>query len=136
MLLNQGTDGVGFVRPTWSLSAPFEYRFTDTNPSHYDLFDVRYLILDEGRQPPVQAERVAGRGRHELWETPDPSYVELVDVLPPITADRTNLGLRGANWFRSDLPGRGANPGVAFEGHPAPEPTVTADDLPGRRPAS
>ena len=131
MLLNQGTDGVGFVRPTWSLSAPFEYRFTDTNPSHYDLFDVRYLILDEGRQPPVQAERVAGRGRHVLWETPDPSYVDIVDVLPPITADRTNLGLRGANWFRSDLPGRGANPGVAFEGHPAPEPTVTADDLPG-----
>jgi hypothetical protein len=131
MLLNQGTDGVGFVRPTWSLSAPFEYRFTDTNPSHYDLFDVRYLILDEGRQPPVQAERVAERGRHVLWETPDPSYVDLVDVLPPITADRTNLGLRGANWFRSDLPGRGANPGVAFGGHPAPEPTVTADDLPG-----
>ena len=131
MLLNQGTDGVGFVRPTWSLSAPFEYRFTDTNPSHYDLFDVRYLILDEGRQPPVQAERVAERGRHVLWETPDTSYVDLVDVLPPITADRTNLGLRGANWFRSDLPGRGANPGVAFEGHPAPEPTVTADDLPG-----
>jgi hypothetical protein len=131
MLLNQGTDGVGFVRPTWSLSAPFEYRFTDTNPSHYDLFDVRYLILDEGRQPPVQAERVAGRGRHVLWETPDPSYVDIVDVLPPITADRTNLGLRGANWFRSDLPGRGANPGVAFEGHPAPEPTVSADDLPG-----
>jgi hypothetical protein len=131
MLLNQGTDGVGFVRPTWSLSAPFEYRFTDTNPSHYDLFDVRYLILDEGRQPPVQAERVAGRGRHVLWETPDPSYVDIVDVLPPITADRTNLGLRGANWFRSDLPGRGANPGVAFEGNPAPEPTVSADDLPG-----
>ena len=59
---------------------------------------------------------MAGRGRHVLWETPDPSYVDIVDVLPPITADRTNLGLRGANWFRSDLPGRGANPGVAFEG--------------------
>ncbi len=130
MLLNEGTEGVGFVRPTWSLSAPFEYRFTDTNPAHYDLFDVRYLILHSDRQPPVPAEKVAERGRHVLWETPDPSYVDLVDVLPPISADRTNLGLRLQDWFRSDLPGRGANPGVAFEGEPAPEPTVSADDLP------
>jgi hypothetical protein len=134
MLLNQGTDGVGFVRPTWSLSAPFEYRFTDSNPSHFDLFDVRYLILDRDRQPSVPAERVARRGRHVLWETPDPSFIELVDVLPPISAGRTNLGLRGSDWFRSELPGRGAHPGVAFEGHPAPEPTVSADDLPGTPP--
>jgi hypothetical protein len=130
MLLNEGTEGVGFVRPTWSLSAPFEYRFTDTNPAHYDLFDVRYLILPSDRQPPVPADKVAERGRHVLWETPDPSYVDLVDVLPPISADRTNLGLRLQDWFRSDLPGRGANPGVSFEGEPAPEPTVSADDLP------
>ena len=131
MLLNEGTEGVGFVRPTWSLSAPFEYRFTDTNASHYDLFDVRYLILPSDRRPPVQAELVAERGRHVLWETPDASYVELVDVLPPISAGRTDLGLRGEDWFRSDLPGRGAHPGVAFEGEPAPEPTVSPDDLPG-----
>jgi hypothetical protein len=130
MLLNEGTEGVGFVRPTWSLSAPFEYRFTDTNPSHYDLFDVRYLILDASKAPPVPAERVAQRGRHVLWERVDPGYIDLVDVLPAITADRTNLGLRVEDWFRSDLPARGANPGIAFEGEPAPKATVSADDLP------
>jgi Family of unknown function (DUF6541) len=130
VLLNEGTEGVGFVRPTWSLSAPFEYRFTDTNPSHYDLFDVRYLILDASKAPPVPAERVAERGRHVLWERLDPGYFDVVDVLPPITADRTNLGLQGEDWFRSDLPAKGANPGIAFEGEPAPEATVNADDLP------
>src|SRR4029453_17301406 len=103
-LLNEGTEGVGFIRPTWSLSSPFEYRFTDTNPSHYDLFDVRYLILDASKTPPVPAERVAERGRHVLWERPDTGYVDLVDVLPPITADRTNLGLPGEDWFRSNRP--------------------------------
>lgn len=130
VLLNEGTEGVGFVRPTWSLSAPFEYRFTDSNPSHYDLFDVRYLILDADRATPVPAERVARRGPHVLWERPDPGFVDLVDVLPPIAADRTNLGLQVEDWFRSDLPARGANPGIAFEGEPAPEATVSADDLP------
>jgi uncharacterized protein DUF6541 len=129
-LLNHGVEGVGFVRPTWSLSAPIEYRFTDTDPAQYDEFNVRYTILDEDRAPPAGAQRIAQRGRHVLWEMPNPSYVKLVDVLPPISADRTNLGIRVADWWQSDLPGRGANPGIAFAGHPAPEPTVTADDLP------
>jgi len=86
--------------------------------------------LDEGRPPPVPAEKIAQRGRHALWELPNPSYVDLVDVLPPITADRTDLGIQVADWLHSDLPGRHANPGIAFEGHPAPPPTATEDDLP------
>jgi len=129
-LLNHGVEGVGFVRPTWSLSAPIEYRFTDTNPAHYEQFGVRYTILDENRPPPVPAHKLAQRGRHVLWELPNSSYVDLVDVLPPITADRTNLGIRVADWWHSDLPAKGANPGIAFAGHPAPKPTVAADALP------
>jgi hypothetical protein len=129
-LLNHGVEGVGFVRPTWSLSSPVEYRFTDSNPSHYDLFGVRYTILDRDRPPPVPAEKIAQRGRHVLWELPNSSYVDLVDVLPAISADRTDLGTQVADWLHSDLPGRHANPGVAFEGHPAPPPTATADTLP------
>src|SRR5262245_21303445 len=129
-LLNHGVEGVGFVRPTWSLSAPVEYRFTDSNPSHFDLFGVRYAILDRDRSPSVPAEKIAQRGRHVLWELPNSSYVDLVDVLPAITADRTNLGIQVADWLHSDLPAKGANPGISFEGHPAPEPTVMADALP------
>ena len=129
-LLNHGVEGVGFVRPTWSLSAPVEYRFTDSNPSHFDLFGVRYTILDRDRAPSVPAEKVAQRGRHVLWELPNASYADLVDVLPAISADRTNLGLQVADWLHSDLPGKHANPGIAFEGHPAPPPTATADALP------
>src|SRR5262245_389872 len=129
-LLNHGVEGVGFVRPTWSLSAPVEYRFTDSNPSHFDLFGVRYAILDRDRSPSVPAEKIAQRGRHVLWELPNSSYVDLVDVLPAITADRTNLGIQVADWLHSDLPGRHANPGIAFEGHPAPPPTAMAGTLP------
>lgn len=130
MLLNQGVEGVGFVRPTWSLSAPFEYRYNESNPSHAEMFDVRYLILEEGKEPPIAAERLARRGRHVLWEIPNSGYVELVDVLPSIRADRTNLGRRLADWFGSDLPAEGAFPGVAFAGHDGPEPTVSPGGLP------
>jgi hypothetical protein len=134
VLLNQNLEGVGFVRPTWSLSSPFEYRFSDSNPSHLDLFAVRYLILEADHDPPSQAERVAARGRHVLWEIPDTSYSEVVEVLPAVQAERTNLGSSLAAWFRSDLPGRGAHPGVAFEGHDAPAATAAEppSEAPGR----
>jgi hypothetical protein len=136
VLLNHSLEGVGFTRPTWSLSSPIEYRFADPNPAHHDLFGVRYLILDEEQEPPVEAERLAQRGRHILWEVPDAGYVEVVDILPPIEADRTNLGQRVATWLRSDLPSRGAHPGIAFEGHPAPSPTTTEERLPQEDPGS
>ena len=74
MLLNEGTEGVGFVRPTWSLSAPFEYRFTDTEP--VALRPVRRAVPDprreqgaprpgeEGRR--TRAPRALGKARPRL----------------------------------------------------------------------
>lgn len=130
VLLNHSLDHVGFTRPTWSLSSPVEFRFNDRNVAHYDLFAVRHLILEEDRSPPANAVRIAQRGRHVLWEVPSADYVDLVDVLPPIEAERTNLGLNVADWMRSEEVGLGLHPGIEFEGHPAPEPTIGAGERP------
>ena len=135
VLLHHSLDHVGFTRPTWSLSSPVEARFNDRNLAHYDLFAVRYLVLEDDRSPPANADRLAQRGRHVLWEMPGSDYIDLVDVLAPIEAGRTNLGLNVADWMRSEQVGRGLHPGIAFEGHPAPEPTLgpgeAPDDPPG-----
>ena len=130
VLLAHSVEGVGFTRPTWSLSSPIEYRFSETNPAHYDLFDIRYLILSQDRRPPVDAEELARRGRHMLYEVRSGGYVEIVDVLPAVEAGRTDLGAQVAPWLGSDLPSRGANPGIAFEGHAAPDATTTEDAVP------
>jgi hypothetical protein len=123
VLLANSVEGVGFTRPTWSLSSPIEYRFSDTNEDQYDLFNVRYLLLPVGKTPPVPAEEIARRGRHVLWEVPTDGYLEVVDVLPAIEASRTDLGVQVAPWMRSQQPGDGLFPAIAFEGHPAAEPT-------------
>jgi Family of unknown function (DUF6541) len=136
VLLNHSLEHVGFTRPTWSLSSPVEYRFNDRNPAHYDLFAVRYLILEEDRSPPANAERIAQRGRHVLWEVPSADYVDLVDVLPPNEAERTNLGLSVADWLGSEQVGLGLHPGIEFEGHPAPEPTLGAGERPEEPPGT
>jgi Family of unknown function (DUF6541) len=134
-LLANGVEGVGFTRPTWSLSSPIEYRFSDRDPDNYDLFDVRYVILPKGRFPPVQAERIAHSGDYTLWGVSTGGYSEVVDVLPAIEADRTNLGARMAPWLRSEKPGEGLFPSVAFAGHPGAPSTLppgTREGPPGR----
>jgi hypothetical protein len=129
-LLNQDAQAVGFTRPTWSLSSPAEYRFRDSDPALYDVFDVRYLLQPADREPPVTAELVAERGRHALWEVEVAGAIEVVDAGAPIEADRTDLGVGIAPWMRSDLPGFGVHPGIAFAGVEAPEPTVPDGELP------
>jgi hypothetical protein len=62
---------------------------------------------------------------------PTGGFVEVVDVLPAIQADRTNLGVRMADWLRSDQPALGLHPGVEFAGHPTAPPT-TGEGSPGR----
>jgi hypothetical protein len=123
VLLSGSVEGVGFTRPTWSLSSPVEYRFQDANPAHYDLFDVRYTILPDTRTPPSGAVELARSGRHVLWEMPTDGFVEVVDVLPAIEAGRMNLGLRTAEWMRSPDVADGRHPAIAWEGEEAAPPT-------------
>jgi len=130
VLLSESVEGVGFTRPTWSLSSPVEYRFQDLNPAHYDLFAVRYTILPGSRTPPPGAVELARRGRHVLYEMPTDGFVEVVDVLPAIEAGRTNLGLRTAEWMRSPDVAEGRHPAIAWEGHEAAPPTE-AEGSPG-----
>ncbi|MGZ8636799.1 MAG: hypothetical protein ACXWX2_07485 [Actinomycetota bacterium] len=123
-LLNLDAQAVGFTRPTWSLSSPAEYRFRDSQPAHFDVFDVRYVLQPADRASPPGAERLAERGRHVLWEVPVDGAIEIVDVGEPIGADRTNLGVRIAGWLGSDLPEAGVHPAVAFAGVAAPSASV------------
>jgi len=130
VLLNLDVDAVGFTRPTWSLSSPAEFRFRDTDPAHYDVFDVRYLLQPAGREPPVEATLLAERGDHALWRIAVDGPVEVVATATPIAADRTNLGVRIAPWLSSDLPESGVHPGIAFGGFEAAGPTLPADTAP------
>ncbi len=133
-LLNLDVDAVGFTRPTWSLSSPAEYRFRDTDPAHYDVFDVRYLIQPVDRPPPVEATLVAQRGLHALWQVPVSGGIEVVDTAEPIVADRTDLGVQIAPWLGSDLPAAGVHPGIAFAGIAAAAPTISEGTHPTEPP--
>jgi hypothetical protein len=129
-LLNLQVDAIGFTRPTWSLVSGSEFRLDPTDPDMLRLFGVRSLVRPATDAPPPGAVLVGRAGRHARYEFPDSTYAEVVDTIAPIAADRTNLGERTAEFLRSDLVERRYVPTIAFEGRPAAEPTLRADEEP------
>jgi hypothetical protein len=125
-------DGVGFYLRTTSMSTDVEVLFDPANAAHVDLFAIRYMILPNGEEPAVPAMRVASIGLHTLYRVDTGGYLGVVDVLPSISADRTNLAERVEPFMRSDLVSRGRFPAIAFAGGPAQAPVTlpaTGDDV-------
>ncbi len=128
-LLFSLVDAVGFNRPTWSLSSSVTHYINSRDPDQARLFNIRYLIQPADSEPLVPARKIMERGKFALFEVPGPGYFELVDATaPPITADRTNLGVNMQEFLKSDLIGRRLYPTVEFGGDPAAPPTVTSDE--------
>ena len=123
-LLDHDVDAVGFTRPAWSLSSAIEVQFQKTDPAHYGLFAIHYLIVPAGQQPPVDATLVDERGKHALWLIGDGGYSGIVDTTPAILADRTNLGAKMSAFMHSGAIAEGRFPTVAFAGAPAAPPTL------------
>ena len=127
VLENQDIDAIGFNLRTSSLMSDDEVLFDEHNPAHYDLFNVKYLILPFDRAPAVPAKLLATSGRHTLWQVETTGYLEVVDtVAPPITADRLDIGRQTAPFLASsELTAHLYRP-VAFAGEPAAQPTLTS----------
>jgi hypothetical protein len=123
-LLTRDVEAIGFNLRTLSLSGDVEVRFDETNPAHFDLFNIRYLLLPSDRQPPVDADFVAAAGRHRLWAVRTSGFLQAVDVAGTISADRRDLGQRVDPFLRSSLPGDGQLPAIEFDGRDAGPSTV------------
>ena len=128
-LVQSGADSIGYSLRVGAITTPVEPRFDEADPTHYDLFNVRYLILPEGMQPPVQAELAETAGPFALWHVPTHGYIQVVDILgPPIVADRTNIGPKTEPFLDSGLAGRGVYRSLAFAGAPGAPATTTETD--------
>ena len=90
-LLNLGADAIGFTGRIPSLTEPSERRFDETNPAHYELFNVRYVIAPVERAGPAGAVLLASQGRHRLWQVPTSGYARVVDLTAPIATTRQGL---------------------------------------------
>ncbi|MGH2690941.1 MAG: hypothetical protein ACRDHM_00365 [Actinomycetota bacterium] len=136
VLANLDADAIGFTLRTPSISTDIEAYFDESNPAHYDLFNVRYLVFPEDREPPVPAQFLEQRGRHVLWQVPTTGYLRLVDTVDPISANRENIALRMLEFLGSEQVAEGRHPTVAFGDRPADPPTITGGVFPETPPGS
>ncbi len=132
-LLNLQADAVGFTRPTWSLASPAEYRFDIGDPDMRELFGIRYVIWPQERPFP-SGTKIAQAGRHVLWASPEVGYLDVVDTIAPVAADRENVGEQTSSILRSGLYAHRFVPTVAFGGRPAAAPTLGPNEMPSEPP--
>lgn len=117
VLIDQA-DGVGFYLRTTGISTDVEVLFDQSNAALFDLFAIRYVIMPKEQDPLVPATLVDTKGLHSLYQVQTGGYLGVVDVLPPITADRTNLAERVEPFLRSALVSQGRFPAIDFSGGP------------------
>jgi hypothetical protein len=119
-------DEVGYTLRTASLMTDPEYYFDDQDPSDYQLFAVRYLILPAGTRPPVPARLAMRAGPYWLWTTGDTGYIQAGQLVGEISANRTNVGTRSVPLLHSGLAAKGAYLGVSYGSAAADGPLPAA----------
>lgn len=131
VLAGRDADAVGFTLRASSLSEDIETVFDETNPAHYNLLNIRYLILPPDREPDLPDVSLVSRsGRHTLWQVGTTGYLQVVDTTAPVKADNANLVNRMRPFLASQSLADGRHPTVAFAGEQAGEPTLKAGSFP------
>jgi hypothetical protein len=119
-------DSVGFYLRTSSLSTNIEPYFNDADPAQYDLFNIKYVVLPDGRQPSVPARAVTRRGIYTLYEVATSGYLEVVDTTEPVSADRTDMAAVFTPYISSPAVAQLRHPLVRFDGRDVPLPSSSS----------
>lgn len=133
LIAHRDLDGIGFTFRTMpSLSTDIEANFDESNLAQYEMMNIKYVLMPDDRSPGVPAILLEAAGRHRLYEVATSGYIDVVNRGQAVYADRANISFR-TQQFRSRQDALiGLYPGIAFDGHRPPEPTV--QEPPTQRP--
>jgi Gpi18-like mannosyltransferase len=129
-LANYDVDEVGFLLRTESLPTDNEAYFDEHDPAQYQLYNVRYILMPRGGQPPVPATLLATSGRHQLWQVATTGYLQVVDTSGIIAADRFDMANKMQPFLHSAAFHQGRLATVAFNGAAAATPTLPVGSAP------
>ena len=125
-LSNLDANGVGFTGRLPALTEPSEGRFDDTNPAHFELFDVRYEIEPADRPPPPGGTLIGSAGRHRLYSIPTTGLLQVVDTTAPIATTRQGIDAAVGPFLRSGAAALGEYPLLTIDGVQRGVPTLPA----------
>jgi hypothetical protein len=134
-LADHDVDEVGFLLRMNSIVEDNEAYFNEDDPAQYQLYNVRYILMPTGMQPPVPATLLAISGRHRLWQVATSGYIQVVDTAGVISADRTDMARQMQPFLHTAAFHDGELETVDYNNGPAPTPTqpvgVTPSGSPG-----
>lgn len=112
LVAGAGLENLGYLYHALALTADVQVLFDDTNPLHYDLFNVRYLVAPAGHPAPAFARLYGQFGRHRLYTVKTGGYFDLVNSDVAFTGARNDLYPAAAAWLKSPLPAAGQYPAL------------------------
>lgn len=111
LLTDAGLANLGYLYHALALTADVQVLFDETNPAHYQLFNVRYLVAPADHPPPAFARLKGQFGRHYLYIIETGGYFDLVNSQVAFTGSKDDFYPAAAAWLNSPL--------LAAKQHPA-----------------
>jgi hypothetical protein len=135
-LADNSVDAIGFLLRTPSLVTDNEAYFNQNDLADYRLYNVRYVLMPAGMQPPVAATLIASSGRHRLWLVSTTGYLQVVDTAGIVAANRADMATQMQPYLNSTFFNHGQLATVAFNGGAAAAPTLPIGASPTTSPGS
>ena len=135
-LADNSIDAIGFLLRTPSLVTDNEAYFNQNDLADYQLYNVRYVLMPAGMQPPVAATLLASSGRHRLWLVSTTGYLQVVDTAGIVAANRADMATQMQPYMNSTFFNDGQLATVAFNGSAAGVPTLPIGASPTTSPGT
>ncbi len=103
-LSTHNVPALSYLPFSWALAGDFSLTFDEYNKEHYDLFNVRYLLIPGDRQAPAFARKITEKGKFHLYEVDTSGYFDLVESPLAIHGDTQTIWHWNLSWMKSPLP--------------------------------
>ena len=92
--------------------------FDESNHSHYNLFNIRYVVFPENSQVPDFMKPVEQFGRHEIFKVETTGYFDLVGSRLALEGNKEAYVSGAMAWLTSGFPEAKLHPQVSIDGSP------------------
>ena len=118
LLVSAGLDVFTSSLHHYSLTTSPENFFDENRLEHYDLFNIKYVVVPKNSLMPSFMKPVKSIGRHQLYQVETTGYFDLVGSRLSFTGDKTEFHSNAISWLTSGLPEAKLHPQVSVSGSP------------------
>ena len=118
ILPQMGIDTFGFAYTAFPLVSDIRLHFDNTKPEQYNLFNIKYVILQKTWAPAYYYTKIKEFDHFNLYQVPTTGYFDLVDVPAVFYGENTNFYYPNAKWLFSSLPLQKQNPLIVLGNKP------------------